>query len=58
MRFWVSPLEMILSEPQMGIWHKTKNMIVEEVSLTRHRASHDARLIQETYKRTLNDTRY
>jgi hypothetical protein len=56
MKFQISPLEMILSEPQMEIWHKTKDRVVEETNLTRHRASYDAWLIQETYKRTLIET--
>jgi hypothetical protein len=55
MTFHVSPLEMILSEPQMAIWHKTKDKVIEEMNLTRHRASYDAWLIQETYKRTQNE---
>lgn len=58
MDFWVSPLELILSEPQMCIWHDTKDEIIKEMDLTRHRASYDAWLIQETYKRTLNESRH
>ena len=58
MDFWVSPLELILTEPQMRIWHKTKDTIIEEMDLTRHRASYDAWLIQETYKRTLSEIEY
>lgn len=54
MRFQVSPLEMILSETQMERWHATKDKVVEEMSMRRHRASYDAWIIQETYKRTLN----
>jgi len=53
MRFQVSPLEMILSEPQMERWHTTKDVIISEMTARRHRASYDAWLIQETYKRTL-----
>ncbi len=54
MKFEVSSLEMILSEPQMNTWHDTKDRIVEEMDLKRHRASYDALIIQETYKRTLS----
>jgi hypothetical protein len=54
MRFFVSDLEMILSEDQMARWHATKEQVLEEVEKRRHRASFDAWLIQETYKRTLN----
>jgi hypothetical protein len=52
MRFHVSPLEMILSESQMACWHREKDDLVASLSLTRHRASHDAWIIQETYRRT------
>ena len=53
-RFKVSPLEMILSEAQMERWHSTKYKVVEEMNMKRHRASYDAWIIQETYKRTLS----
>jgi hypothetical protein len=52
MRFRVSPLEMILSEDQMNRWHGEKDAIVAGMDLSRHRASHDAWIIQETYNRT------
>ncbi len=52
MQFKISALEMILSEPQMTIWHEQKDKLVKELKLKRHRASHDALLIQETYVRT------
>ena len=50
--FSISALEFILNEQQMENWHQTKNRIIEELSLTRHRASTDAFIIQETYRRT------
>ncbi len=56
MKFEVSSLEMILSEPQMNTWHATKDRIIDEMELKRHRASYDAIIIQETFKRTLADT--
>lgn len=56
MHFSVSPLEMILSEQQMSIWHPTKDQIVQEFGLVRHRASNDAWIIQATYDRTLDIT--
>ncbi|HEY5906683.1 MAG TPA: hypothetical protein VIZ31_01490 [Vicinamibacteria bacterium] len=52
MRFRVSPLELILTEPQMAVWHQEKAAIVAGMDLSRHRASHDAWIIQETYRRT------
>lgn len=54
--FFVSPLERILTEPQMTIWHQTKERIIRESRLTRHRASEDAFIIQETFMVTLSKT--
>lgn len=56
MNFSVSPLEMILSEQQMACWHVTKDRVLSEVKKHRHRASFDAWIIQETYKRTLAES--
>lgn len=53
MKFRVSPLELILSEEQMARWHDTKDRLLGELKERRHRASFDAWVIQETYKRTL-----
>jgi len=55
MRFSVSPLEVILTEAQMARWHATKDQVLAEVKKHRHRASFDAWIIQETYRRTLPD---
>ena len=33
-----------------------KDKVIEEMSLKRHRASYDAWIIQETYKRTLKES--
>lgn len=57
MKFSVSPLEMILSEKQMERWHETKDKMLADLKKQRHRASFDAWIIQETYKRTLADSR-
>lgn len=51
--FSISPLEFILNEYQMKTWHSTKDNVIQEMGLMRHRASSDAMIIQETYKRTL-----
>ncbi len=53
MKFSVSALEMILSEDQMERWHAEKDRVLAEVNKSRHRASLDAWVIQETYQRTL-----
>jgi len=54
MNFYISPLEMILSEQQMEKWHATKDHLIEKSQLTRHRASNDAWIIQKTYEKTLD----
>ena len=51
--FLLSSLEYILKEPQMAIWTETNRQVIAELALTRHRASTDALIIQETYIRTL-----
>jgi hypothetical protein len=50
--FFLSPLENILSELQMALWSTSKQAVIEELALSRHRASTDALIIQETYHRT------
>jgi len=57
MKFQVSPLEMILNERQMERWHETKDRILAEVQKHRHRASFDAWIVQETFRRTLAESR-
>ena|SRR5215471_3301368 len=54
--FSLSALEMILSEPQMEIWHATKDQLLRELGERRHRASFDAYVVQETWERTRNAT--
>lgn len=50
--FQTSSLEMILNEDQMAAWHPTKDRVLDDLSLKRHRASYDAFVIQETWVRT------
>ena len=54
MTFYVSPLELLLSEEQMEIWHETKDAVIRDTNLTRHRASSDAWVIQETFRQTFH----
>lgn len=56
--FTLSALEMIMSESQMEIWDETKSNILQASPLTRHRASSDARLIQETYYQSLRELQF
>lgn len=55
--FTISSLEMILTERQMELWAKTRDSVVLDLGLQRHRASNDSWIIQETYVRTLAMTR-
>lgn len=50
--FTLSPIESIQSEAQQKVWGEVKEEIFEMLAFDRHRASHDALLIQETYKAT------
>jgi hypothetical protein len=52
MEFFISPLELILSERQMELWGEIKNQVLADSAMTRHRASSDAWLIQQTYKKS------
>ena len=52
MQFTLSPLEMLLNETQMTYWHQTKEQLIRAINQPRHRASHDAALIQDTFKAT------
>ena len=51
--FFISPLELILSEPQMEIWHEVKQQVLSKNRFERHRACNDASIIQQTYMETL-----
>jgi len=55
-KFYISDLQMILTERQMEIWHTSKEQVMLDLNLQRHRASFDAQVIQETYRRTLQDS--
>jgi hypothetical protein len=54
--FGFSSLELILTEPQMAIWHATKDALARELGDVRHRASADALLVQQTWQRTFEAT--
>ncbi|MEW7980079.1 MAG: hypothetical protein AB2813_09835 [Candidatus Sedimenticola endophacoides] len=51
-RYRLESLRVLLSEAQAAIWHQTKSRVIEQMALTRHRASSDALIIQETLRRT------
>ncbi|MBU3069972.1 hypothetical protein KOI40_09065 [Aestuariicella sp. G3-2] len=49
MNFWVSPLEMILTEQMMACWSDAKLNVAKDFDGQRHRASTDALFIQKTF---------
>jgi len=53
MKFQLSPIEVIMTEPQILLWDEMKLKLTREADIPRHRASNDAWLIQETYRHTL-----
>lgn len=50
--FRLETLTRILSEKQLELWDHTRKEIMDEWGVQRHRASIDARLLQETFIRT------
>ncbi|MCA1768650.1 MAG: hypothetical protein LC652_01410 [Halomonas sp.] len=50
--FRLEALRKLLSEEQLAIWHATREALMAEMGICRHRASEDARLLQLTYQRT------
>ncbi len=55
-QFRLEALRALLSEAQATIWHSTRQVVARELALARHRASSDARILQQTYLRTLQIT--
>ena len=41
----------MLADAQLARWDDLKQQVISELSLTRHRASHDARILQSTLLR-------
>ncbi|APE31169.1 hypothetical protein BOX17_09535 [Halomonas aestuarii] len=54
--FRLEALRILLSEQQQALWSRTKEAIIGEQGIHRHRAGEDARLLQLTYQRTLELT--
>ncbi|MDT8879902.1 hypothetical protein RSO68_10480 [Halomonas saccharevitans] len=51
--FRLEALRILLSESQQAQWSRTKEALILEQGIHRHRAGEDARLLQLTYQRTL-----
>lgn len=54
--FKLQTLRALLSDAQLSLWMQTKQRVQHELALGRHRASNDARILQQTYLRTLQIT--
>ena len=52
MEFRVSPIESVATEEQLIKWDITKELVISELGLARHRASSDALIIQKTFNTT------
>ena len=50
-RFKIDSVACLISQEQMSQWHPTKNQIIQEMDLKRHRASSDALILQTTFER-------
>jgi len=54
--FRVAALHEIMTPRQLEQWHQVKGEVERDLQLQRHRASGDARILQETYRRTMDQT--
>jgi len=52
MNFRVDTLTSLLSEDQLVLWENSRKVVLKQLGLQRHRASSDARIIQETFLHT------
>lgn len=55
-RFRLEALRCLLSDTQLACWQKTKEALIHERGIQRHRAAEDARLLQLTYQYTRDRT--
>lgn len=51
-KFKVAQLQDLFNEQQYETWHQTHSEVIKEFKISRHRASSDAYLIQQTYLRS------
>ncbi len=51
--FRVADIAELIDEQQRDRWGQVKQQVVEELGLRRHRASGDARILQETWRRVV-----
>ncbi len=53
-RFALESVRSLLSDAQAASWAEMKQQAIAQLKLNRHRASHDARIIQLAYRKALN----
>lgn len=51
-RFRMESLRALMTEEQLVYWHETKEQVTAECGFQRHRASHDALILQQTFRKT------
>ena len=49
--FRIADIAELMDEEQRQRWHVTKHAVIETLGVVRHRASGDARILQETWRR-------
>ncbi len=49
--FRIADIAELIDEEQRSRWHAVKQEVIEQLGLMRHRASGDARILQETWRR-------
>jgi hypothetical protein len=50
-RFRIAPLHELVAQDGLERWDQTRDQVVHDLALKRHRASGDARILQETWRR-------
>ena len=53
-QFTLSPIESIVTEDQLMIWDQTKVDVLANSNMTRHRASSDALIVQQTFLQSVS----
>ncbi|SDW73021.1 hypothetical protein SAMN05443545_102516 [Aidingimonas halophila] len=57
-RFRLEALRRLLDEYQLSVWTVTKEALIRDNAIQRHRAGDDAHLLQLTYQHTLDASRH
>lgn len=49
-RFHLDSIAALLTQSEQRIWHETKQIVIDRLRIQRHRASNDARVLQQTLR--------